>query len=467
MSATHTPVRPLTTRQSVGGPWATSFAIWFVLLLPALLLSAFQEIGVPYPNLLIGGLACLGQCAASALIFMIARLSRRSARPIPLALCLLFWIAVGAAHGLTAGYLAWVFAGADPHYVVRTGFWSISALIWLPLTTYAMAQFENRRNLLVTLQGALAREADSRRDSIAEIARLRSTIVGAIQENIRPVLVEIAGSLQSIGPALDAARLAELGERLASVSEETSRIIESTAQPQPVRKSKSAASVSTPLTAALDFDHARPVMTALLTSVALLPLTVAISFGSMDLQPVGLGSTALILVVITVLLLAGLAAQGFARGLSPRARIAWTLIAYLVAGIAAAVAAALGPWQPKDQQNLILALLLPIAVPLGATALSAAVGLGNANLALVGQIDSIEFDRASLEAELEHQRRDIRDQVAAVTHGPLRGRLAACAMALNFHAAEIGSSTPARTEYITTNVLEHLEDAMRELDTLG
>ena len=144
-----------------------------------------------------------------------------------------------------------------------------------------------------------------------------------------------------------------------------------------------------------------------------------------------------------------------------------TLAAYFVAGFIAAAAAAAGPWQPANQQNLILAVLLPIAVPLAASTLSAAVGLGNANLGIVRQIAEIDSELTEIESDLEIRRREIRNQVAAFTHGPLRGRLAACAMALNFHAAEIGSTTPARTEYITTSVLEHLSSAMDELDALG
>jgi len=466
VSALPTPVLPESTRESLGGRWATSLAVWLVLLPPALVLSAFQEIGVRYPTLLIGALACVAQCAASAVVIVIARLLRRPVRTISLLWCAVFWASVGIVHGVVAGILASVFAGADPQYVARAVFWAGAALIWLPLSTYATAQFASRRGLLTQLQTAADNAATVRRDSLWEIAELRALIVSAIRDNIRPVLVEIAQSIESIGPVLDAGRLADLGARLSGVSEETSRIIETTSTPA-MSPEAVAIQPSAPLAAGLDFDRSRPVMATLLTCVALLPLTVAISFGSRDAHPEGLGTTALVLVAVAISLVLCLAALRFARRVSSRARVWLTLAAYFVAGFIAAAAAAAGPWQPANQQNLILAVLLPIAVPLAASTLSAAVGLGNANLGIVRQIAEIDSELTEIESDLEIRRREIRNQVAAFTHGPLRGRLAACAMALNFHAAEIGSTTPARTEYITTSVLEHLSSAMDELDALG
>jgi hypothetical protein len=170
---------------------------------------------------------------------------------------------------------------------------------------------------------------------------------------------------------------------------------------------------------------------------------------------------------VIVLLVTGLASQKLLGHLRSTTRIASTLATYAVAGIGAAVIAIVGPWQPTDDQNLALALLLPIAVPLAAVTLSAAAGLGNANVGVVRQVAEINDAIAQFEKSLEHDRNDIRGQVSALTHGPLRGRLAACAMALNFHAAEIGTSQPARTEYIVGSVREHLVEVLDELDSLG
>jgi hypothetical protein len=225
--------------------------------------------------------------------------------------------------------------------------------------------------------------------------------------------------------------------------------------------------VASPVGAALDFDRSRPVVAALLSSVALLPLVVAVSFRAATVSLEGTETEGYILALVTVFLGVGLAAHRLAGGFQRRGRIALAIATYASTGVAAAVIAAAGPWQPADQQNLVLALLLPVAVPLAAIALSAAAGLGNANIATARQISDVDDDIARFEDELEHDRREIRDQLSALTHGPLRGRLSACAMALNFHAAEIETSDPARTEYIVTSVREHLADVLDQMDSLG
>jgi hypothetical protein len=461
------PVRAQSTREALGGSWTTSLTVWSVLLIPALALSAYQDIGEPYPNVIVGAVSCILSCLIPSLVFLIAGIWRRSTSTMPLPLCVAFWACVGIVHGLTAGFLSWLLSGAQPHLLAEGVFWAVSCLIWLPLVTYAVAQSAYRRSLLLSLQAEIRREIFIRRSSILELADLRSRIVSAVQDNIRPVLVEIAHSLESIGPSLDAVRLASLGRQLADVSEETTRIIETTAVARPTAPQPTRRESATPVGAALDFDRTRPFGAALVSSVALLPLVVAVSFRSATIDVAGLETEAYILGLVTVLLGAGLAAQRLARRFQRGARIGFAIGAYAVAGIAGAAVSAAGPWQPTDHQNLVLALLLPFAVPLAAITLSAAVGLGNANLGTVRQVGGVEDDIARLEESLDHDRREIRSQVSALTHGRLRGRLSACAMALNFHAAEIGTGDPARTEYIVASVREHLAEALDEMDSLG
>jgi predicted DNA-binding protein YlxM (UPF0122 family) len=467
VSAVTAPVMAQSARDSLGGAWTTSFTVWAVLLVPALALSVYQDFGEPYPNILVAAVAGLLPCATVGLVFLAARLLRRHTTTIPLVFCVAFWVSVGVVHGVTAATLDTVLAGTKPHFLAQSIFWTASTLIWLPLVTYAIAQSAYRRGLLASLQREIRTDSFLRRSSLLEIADLRSLIVNAIHDNIRPVLVEIEHSLESISPALDGTRLAELGRQLSDVSEETTRIIDTTIAARPTQPEAASLEPSAPVTAALDFDQARPFAAAVLSCVALLPLVVAVEFNEGAIDVLGVESAGLILAVVTVLLVAGLASQRLVCHLRPTARIASTLVTYAVAGVAAAVIAIVGPWQPTDAQNLALALLLPIAVPLAAATLSAAVGLGTANLGVVRQIAEVDDGIVQFENKLDNDRSDIRSQVSALTHGPLRGRLAACAMALNFHAAEIGTSEPARTEYIVRSVREHLAEVLDELDSLG
>jgi hypothetical protein len=399
-------------------------------------------------------------------VFLAAGQLRRSTTTMRVAFCVLFWAVVGAVHGLTAATLAAALAGNSAHFPAQIIYWAASCLIWLPLVTYAISQSADRRGLLSALAIESRNDASRRRSSLLELADLRSLIVTAIQENIRPVVIEIEHSLDSLSNALDRSRLTDIGRQLADVSDETTRIIEITTGEPRTESPGIAHEPVAPIAAALDYDHTRPVRAALFSSVALLPLVIAVSFSSATVDVAGLESAGLILALVAVLLFAGFVAQRLVRERKRNLRIASALAAYVVVGIAAAAVSIVGPWQPVNHQNLVLAVLLPIAVPVAAVTLSAAAGLGNANLAVVRQIDELHADSARFEELLELDRIGIRSQVAALTHGPLRGRLAACAMALNFHAAEITPSDPARTEHIVTRVREHLADVLEELDSL-
>jgi hypothetical protein len=203
-----------------------------------------------------------------------------------------------------------------------------------------------------------------------------------------------------------------------------------------------------------------------LTAAALLPMIVALSFEVPTVRGQGLGTTAIVLVVVVVVLSAGMATPRLRMHRSRQGRLGAALAVYGVAGVAAAVAAYFGPWQPVSQQNEVLALLLLVAVPFAAMALSIAVGLGTANLAIVVDMTALEQEKLRRETASDSERLAVRRQLETLTHGPLRGRLAVCAMALNFHAAEIETCSPARTAFITTSVLDHLADAVSELDSL-
>jgi hypothetical protein len=466
VSGTSSRVLPETANESLGGPWATSVWVWLLLLIPALVMSGYQDSSVRFPTALIAAAVALVECAVSIIPFVVASIIRRHTRTIPIPLCLVFWASVGIVHGVVAGFLAFALGGVDAHYVARSIFWAAACLIWLPLTTYAIAQFASRRLLLASLAQSTRVEEATRIGSTNEMSELRSLIVAAIRDNIRPVVVEIARSLEAIGPGLDAGRLMALGRRLSDVSHETTRIIETTTGPAVLPAERLTIEPLAPMIAALDFEKARPVLAAFLTAGALLPVAVAFSFGKSSLQALGLGTTAVVLVVTFVVMVAGMGVPRSPKG-GRDARIRSALIVYVIAGVLTGAAAFLGPWQPANHQNYVLAALLVLAVPFAAAALSAAVGLRSANLALVGQIAALERDIQQLDMRMNDRRHSVREQLALVTHGPLRGRLAACAMALNFHAAELDSTSADRTEYISTSVLEHLADALHELDALG
>ena len=466
MTATSARVDAQSTRDALGGVWATSLTVWAILLVPAVAVTAYQASADPYPNALVRALAILAPCLTPVVVVLLARLLRSNSRVIPLVACVVYWVSIGVVHGLTAALLSVTLSGSEAQYPAQAIFWGLSSVLWVPLVTYVVARFADRRRLLTALQDEIRRDEGIRRGSLLELADLRSSIVGAIQDNIRPVLVAIAESLSTIRPALDGTQLTDLGTKLAEVSEETARIIETTANVEPAAPPSPRSAPATPLGAALEFDRTRPFLGAALGCLELLPLIVAVSLRTATVNSAAIETELLIVVVIGVLLLVGSVIRDAANRFRRATRIRGALGLYLIAGLAGGTVALVGPWQPASQQNLWLALMLPIAVPFAASTLSAGVGFGNANLGIAQRIRDVHDQIAQFERTLEADRNDIRQQVSSLTHGPLRGRLAACAMALNFHAAEIATSDAARTEFIVTSVREHLSDVLEELDSL-
>ena len=75
--------------------------------------------------------------------------------------------------------------------------------IWLPLVDLCLARTPIGAVCLERCKPQRTSQGWFGRSSLLELADLRSLIVGAMRENIRPVLVEIAQSLATIGPALE------------------------------------------------------------------------------------------------------------------------------------------------------------------------------------------------------------------------------------------------------------------------
>lgn len=108
---------------------------------------------------------------------------------------------------------------------------------------------------------------------------------------------------------------------------------------------------------------------------------------------------------------------------------------------------------------------LVIATLVSAISATLAVGVGVANQQLADAISRETTWR--VRARERAARRDARaqEQIVALTHGPVQGRLAACVMALNFHLASSDRFDPVTTERVTSAVLEHLAAAISDLES--
>lgn len=148
-----------------------------------------------------------------------------------------------------------------------------------------------------------------------------------------------------------------------------------------------------------------------------------------------------------------------------RAQVAlFTARVVAAGGAGAATILALGDASRTDVR--IAAVMLPLVAGLAAAVVPTVVGIRRANDVVQRQVTDLMAERRLLDRLAEADTEHVRAQVTQLLHGPIQGRLSACAMALSFHAAD-PSPDPSRTEYITTSVLDHLDAVARDLEALA
>jgi hypothetical protein len=145
----------------------------------------------------------------------------------------------------------------------------------------------------------------------------------------------------------------------------------------------------------------------------------------------------------------------------PKADFVWAVIA--------AVALVLTEFWGRalEAPNTPLAVLLPFGMALSAILCCAVVGLGTANGRSMRSLQDIETETRAGERDATTAENAVRAELVELIHGPIQGRLAACAMALNFHADEVGSSLGKEEHVIIAAVLEQLDALREELSALS
>jgi hypothetical protein len=212
------------------------------------------------------------------------------------------------------------------------------------------------------------------------------------------------------------------------------------------------------------FDRDRPIFAAVLGGVALLPLIVPDTFRVEGVVAAWQAAAAVgVAVVVTAINLSTL--RWWAKRVTPPE---WTmLLAFVLPGILGGLTLSLLRASPPDLYELLYEILFTFGTVVAGGALSVAVGLTFANAELDSRITEINVSALKLSQHSSLAEQRARDQVAALMHGPIYGRLSACAMALNFHAAELQQGGTERTDFIMTTVREYLDAAFRDLELLS
>lgn len=455
---------PIGVREALGGPRSFYATGWLVLFLPSTVLVIVQESATPFPHFgYVVASAVIQHLATGILSLPAVAFLRRGGGQLPIWWSFASWTAIGLSRGLIGGIMASALANVDPDFPLRVTVWLLASWVWMPLFTYTAAQGQNRRALLGALDDAVRRREEALRLRERSAEDIRRQLILAVQETVNGAIDDIRVSLAAARSSFDPAQLRQVGDRLASVSQQVGSVVDrlstSTAdEPQAVP------SAGAPLLSALTFERRRPWLSSTLATgvlvAVLAPLCVSIK-GWPFLADFGVA-------MLVSTLVMSLGSRMALPGLDNlRRQVAWVVARYGTAGLSGAVVLAIVHWDRFDSFTTVFILVLPYGVSFSAIIVSGAVGLAGANRQAIRSLAAIDAERADIETTAAEQENRIRDQLAAVMHGPILGRLAACAMALNFHASEVGSVPAERTEHVANAVAEHLDAATADLDSLA
>lgn len=450
----------LSLRDALGSRWNANWSGWAMLFVPTTLVVFLQEAETGLVVWWAVLASAIAQHVSSIIVaFMIATPARRTWGMVPLGASMAIWLMIGIARGVIGGLFAEAFTGTAD-YGYRVFSWVLISVIWMPLFVYTMAQFDHRRVLLARLSDVTERRNAARERHAESAAQFRRRVLGTVQEMIAPALNEVRASLAAASTASDSASLHHVGERLTELAGEAARIVDTEVEP--------VAHSETPrpslIAEAVRYDIDRPVVVAALTGLALLPAILLHAVPSED--PIGVWGDLAALGAGVLVFAAGLLVLArVGRHLPTAASVAATLTLTLVAGFAGStVLWLLDSPLPVDDQ--VLAAVLPIGFAFGAIVILTAVSVTAANRRVAGDILDLQEQAGALGAKSRRAERRLREQVSSLIHGPVHGRLAACAMALNFLADEPDADVDHAAQ-VAERVLAHLDAASADLEVLA
>ena len=457
-------VESLSVRESLGGRSSMTLGGWLGFLFPATLLVVLQESGTPFPHWWYALFSAGLQHAAVGIVLLVVALARRNVEVVPRRLMFLLWIVIGVVRGIVGGLVVAATTDANPEFLDRSLAWVAISVVWTPLFVYVAAQTGRRRELMddwLSRTEQLDVERSRARRSSAE---LQARLVSTVRDSVLPVIVEIQRSLAALADGISVGSLGAISDRLRGVSADataiiadTSRDAESTAPLPPHRRAT--------VFAATEFHRARPFYMSVLTVAALAAITLPDSLRLGGLP--GALETLIALFVVMLTLLGSLLLSSRLAVRNTAGRSIPVYLSFVGAAVASEVALLLIPLYPVGIPALVLQVSLPLSVIVAAATISIAVGVGIANESLAESIRVVDEEIQSLRARSEKLDEEARAQVSALLHGPVLGRLSACVMALNFHAADPANLTVESNEQVTKQVLDHLALAARDMELLS
>lgn len=451
----------LSIRDALGTRWNANWSGWAILIVPTTLVVFLQEAETPFPAwwfVLVS--AALQHFASLGVAFIIATPFRQTVGTVPLGASVAIWLTIGAVRGVIAGLFAEAFAGVDGDYAYRVFSWVLISVVWMPLFVYTMAQFDHRRVLLARLTTARSRRDAALERENESAVQFRRRVLGTVQETIAPALEEVRASLSVASAGAGSDSLQTIGDRLTQLASDAGRIVDAAMDPIVLEDVPERSLV----VEAVNYEINRPVAVAVLTGVTILPAVLPEALRGETVLGV-VGDLAALCAGVLVLALGLLAVRRWARQATPVTYLLAVLGTTVLAGIASS-ATLITVDSPLPLHDQVLATVLPVGFAFAAAIVMTAVSVASANRRVAGDILRLQEEASTLGARSRRAERRLREQVSSLMHGPVHGRLAACAMALNFLADE-DTADPARSAEVAEKVLQHLAAASADLELLA
>jgi hypothetical protein len=448
------------TITSLTGPHISSFRTWLIRLVPTVLFVLVQESpsGLPLPAVLVSAVA-LHAASGLALFVVLAHWALRGQNSPIVAVAVALTLS-GVVRGLVGGAVFHLVMGGDPQFTYRITFWVGVSLVWLPLFGYAVGQLNTRRSLLARLDRARLDFAMARADSLVSSEERTRRLAAALENIVNPIVADLASSLRRARLRGDGFN--EIAIDIQRVTSQVSALLEPTGTRGDAPLSASRRT-SSPVREAIDFLLVRPKTAAFVVAAEALTMLLP---GAIWTESLRAAAGVLLSTAIAVVSLVALLWAVRSMSLTRYARSRLAAAAIPAAGLLGTAALVVVTGPGLDSHALALAVAFPVLFTIGLLSVAAAVGLGYSN----GELDdSVEFFETNIAAlrELDDQKESlVRSTLAELVHGPILGRLAACAMALNF--ISMGDAVGSQDEVkVLKQVQSHLTSVSVEVSRVS
>jgi hypothetical protein len=455
----------VSVRAAIGGVWSTHWAIWVGLFPITILFVVYREQALAPDSVWVSVVSAVLQHVVVGLIVVGGgALLRRRRSILPVALVASLWALACVARALVAFGLSTLGLLAPTSPLVDVLIWLAICVMWVPVTVFAVAQLDQRRLLLAARDITTDALITERVKSTETSQQLQARLIATVTAQLAPVLADLEESLNAARRRITSSTAAELGMRISRVHDETAELVDrdgtapdSSAEPPRAER--------VTFRRAFELSTIPPARTAALvtlaTLVGVIPDTARVYGALASIQ------TALAILASGILLAAlpALFAERAARGKRVTHLRATVILQAIAVAAAAVFLAAIPPsvWS-ATQWPIVPLTLLALAVAHTTYSIAAIVAVANAEDEEALRAATAELD--ALRARRAERSSTARRRMAQLMHGPIQGRLAACVMALNFHA-EFAATEPARADMMLDAVLEHLQGVTGELRRLG